>query len=263
VPADAGIDDVGAGLLDGLRHGHHLVPGAAALDQVEHRQAEDDDELGADAGAHGADHFEAEAHAVFQAAAPAVVAVVGVRHEELVDQVALGAHDLDTVVVGELAHRRALRVVGDGFLDFLFRQRMRRRRIDRRLERRGRHRAFGVGVAPGMQDLHADLAAVLVHGVGDDAVFGGFRLVVEDRCALHHDAVGIRREAAGDDEADAALRPRRVEGRHASVAVADVLQAGMHRSHQDAVLQRGEAEVERRQQVRVGIAHGKELRVAG
>jgi hypothetical protein len=31
----------------------------------------------ADARAHGADHVEAEAHAVFQAAAPAVVAVVG------------------------------------------------------------------------------------------------------------------------------------------------------------------------------------------
>jgi hypothetical protein len=43
-----------------------------------------------------------------KAAAPAVVAVVGLRRDELVDQVALGAHDLDAVVVGELAHRGAL-----------------------------------------------------------------------------------------------------------------------------------------------------------
>ena len=48
---------------------------------------------------------------------------------------------------------------------------------------------------------------------------------------------------------------RGIEGRHAVVAVADVLQAGVHRAHQHAILQRGEAEVERRQQVRVGIAH--------
>src|SRR5690606_12515915 len=41
VPADTGVDDGGAGLLDGLGQRHDLVPGAAAFDQVEHRQAID------------------------------------------------------------------------------------------------------------------------------------------------------------------------------------------------------------------------------
>ena len=36
VPADAGVDQRGAGLLDGLCQLHHLFPDAAALDQVEH-----------------------------------------------------------------------------------------------------------------------------------------------------------------------------------------------------------------------------------
>jgi hypothetical protein len=52
-----------------LRELHHFVPGAAALDQVEHRQAEDDDEVRADARACAHD-LDGEADAVLEGAAP-------------------------------------------------------------------------------------------------------------------------------------------------------------------------------------------------
>src|SRR3546814_2770196 len=75
-----------------------LVPVGAAFDQVEHRQSVNDDEVRPAGLAHAAHDFHREAHAVFRAAAPAVVALVGARNRELVEQVALRAHHLDAVV---------------------------------------------------------------------------------------------------------------------------------------------------------------------
>jgi len=51
------------------------------------------------------------------AAAPQVVAVVGARDQELVDQVALGAHDLDAVVAGPHRQRHRRREVARGAVD--------------------------------------------------------------------------------------------------------------------------------------------------
>src|SRR5689334_23541570 len=94
VPADAGVDDGRAGVLDQQGELHHLVPGLTALDQVEQREPVDDRE----AVAHGlpgtTDDLDRELHPPCRGAAPGVVAVVGPLGQELVDQVALGAHDL-------------------------------------------------------------------------------------------------------------------------------------------------------------------------
>jgi hypothetical protein len=89
----------------------------AAFDQVEHRQAEDDDEVLAHPLAGAAHDLQREADAVFIAAAPFVVAVVGVGGDELVDQVALGAHDLHAVIAGTLGQRGGIGVVLDRLLD--------------------------------------------------------------------------------------------------------------------------------------------------
>ena len=103
VPADTGVDDGRTGLLDGLGQRDDFFPGAAAFHQVEHRQAEDNDEVRPDRFTHPADDFHRQAHAVFVAAAPAVGAVVGVGGEELVNEITFGAHDFDAVVFGVFA----------------------------------------------------------------------------------------------------------------------------------------------------------------
>ena len=48
--------------------------------------------------ARAAHDLDRQAHAVLAVAAPGVVALVGARGEELVDEVAFRAHDLDAVV---------------------------------------------------------------------------------------------------------------------------------------------------------------------
>ena len=64
-------------------------------------------------------------------------------------------------------------------------------------------------------------------------------------------AFDARRDAAGDDQADAAARAFG-EKRGELVEIARVIfEAGVHRSHQHAIRQRREAEIERREQMRI------------
>ena len=111
------------------------------------------------------------------------------RGDELVDQVALAAHDLHTVVARVLRQRGAAHEVGNRLLHLVARQRVRRAGVDGALDRAGRHQIGVVGVAAKVQDLHGDLAARGVHGVGDDAVPRGLGL------GGQHSAAG-RRAAA-------------------------------------------------------------------
>ena len=103
--------------------------------------------------------LDREADPVREGAAPLVVAVVGARRDELVDQVALRAHDLDAVVAGALREARAADVVGDGLPHAPARQRARPEGRDRRAHRRRRDGQRVVGVAARVQDLQRDLAA--------------------------------------------------------------------------------------------------------
>ena len=57
-----------------------------------------DEEVVADELARATDDLDGEAHPLLGGAAPVVGTVVGAAGEELVDQVALGAHDLHSVV---------------------------------------------------------------------------------------------------------------------------------------------------------------------
>jgi hypothetical protein len=130
VPADAGIDDGGAGALDRLGQLHDFFPRAAVGDQVDHRQAVDDDEVAADGFARALDDLHRKAHAVGIAAAPVVGALVGVGDEELVDEVALGTHDLDAVVAGLAGQHGAAHEGADLAFDAACRQLARRERAD-------------------------------------------------------------------------------------------------------------------------------------
>ncbi len=82
----------------------------ATLDVLVANHARADDEIRADAIADGLQHFETEAQAVVQRAAIGVVAFVGERRPELIDEMAVSL-DLQTV---EAARLYALRGVGVG-----------------------------------------------------------------------------------------------------------------------------------------------------
>ena len=115
-----------------------------------------------------------------------------------------------------------------------------------------------VGVAARVQDLQGDLAALAVHGVRDDPVAARLPLGDEDRAAGVEGAGEVRREAAGDDEPDAAPGALGVVGREPVEVPGAVLEARVHRAHDDAVAQRREAEVERFEQVGVCRRHPPE-----
>lgn len=255
VPADAGVDDRGAGGFDLLGEVDDLVEGGAAGDQVEHREAVDEDEVLADGGAGAADDLQRETHAVLVGTAPAVGALVGGGGDELVDQVALGAHDLDAVVAGELGEAGGADEVLDGALDLDVGQLVRDEGADGGLDGAGGDQVLVVGVAAEVEDLHRDLPALGVHGLGDHPVLGGLLLGGEAGAALEGTARVVGGDAAGDDQTGAAAGALGVEGREALEAARVLFEARVHRAHDHAVRQGGEPEVERAQQVRVR-AHG-------
>jgi hypothetical protein len=258
VPAEVGADDGGAVGLHGLGQRHHLVPRQSAVQHVHRGNAEDDDEVGPDGGAHALHHLAREAHAVVPRAAPAVVAQVGLLDQKGADQVAARADDLHAVVAGQTGHCGALRKVGDLLLDAGFIQFVRCVAADARLHRRRRHAVRRAGQRPHVQDLQADLHVGVgrVHGGGDLPVLLG----LGRRGQLAADAgLFVGGDAASDDHAHAAARAFGVVRGHAFEAVGCFFQPGVHRAHQDAVLQPREAQVQGREDMRVagGAGHGR------
>ena len=134
MPANASVDDRCTSGFDGFGQGDNFVPGTAALDQIEHREAEDDDEIGSGRLAHTTHGFKGKTDAVFETAAPFVGSFVGLLGDKLVDQVAFRAHDLDTIVAGLLRERGAAGVVGNGLADAPARQRAWREAVDWRAQ---------------------------------------------------------------------------------------------------------------------------------
>ena len=254
VPADAGVQDGGARCLDGLGELYHLGQRGAALHQVEHGQAVDDDEVRTHPLARAPHDLDRETHAVGIAAAPVVVALVAARGNELVDQVALGAHDFHPVIARVLGQRGAAREVFDGLLHLVGRERVRHMGVDGCAQRARGHQVAVVGIAAEVQNLHRDLAALGMHCLGHLAVLLGLVLVDQHGPALHGPAALVGCDAARDDESHLAARPLGIEGRHAFEAVGHLLQPHVHGAHEHAVLQRGEAQVQRGMQVRVGAA---------
>ncbi len=251
VPADTGVDDRRTRLLDGLGQQHDFVPGTAALDQIEHRQTENDDEVRANGLTHPTDNFHRQAHAVFVAAAPAVGAVVGVGREELVNEITFRTHDFDAVVLGLLRQGRAGDEIADLFLDAFLVQLFRLERVDRRLNGAWRDLLRAIRVTAGVENLHADLAARLVHRTGNDTVLERFFLGRQLGRARVDATLIVRADTAGDHQADPTPGTFGKVRRHALETTWFFFKAGVHRTHQGAVAQRGKTQVQRGQQVRV------------
>jgi hypothetical protein len=250
VPAEMGADDVGAGAHHRMAERDDLVPGQAAFEHVHRRDAEDDQEALAHGRAHAPHHLHREAHAVIPRSAPAVGAQVGLLHQKGGQQVAGRADDLHAVVARQLGHGRALREVVQLLLNARLVQLVRREAADARLHRRRCHALRRAGQRAGVQDLHADLHLGVgrMHCLRDEFVL--FRLSRRGQLAADA-AFGVGRDAAGDDHAHAPARAFRVIRRHAREAVRCLFQPGVHRAHQDAVLQRREAHVQRAEDMRV------------
>ena len=252
VPADAGVQDSDTCRFQRLRELHHFFFRRSAFHQVQHGQAEDQDEVGPHAGPGAAHDLQRETNAVFITATPGVVALVGLARDELVDQVALGAHDLHTVVARALRQRGSVGVVLNGLLHFLGGQRVRAEGADGCLQRTGRHQLGVVGVAAKVQDLHANLAACGVHRLGHHLVFVGFLLRGHGRAAGHRAGAVVGCNTPGHDQADAAFGALGVESGHAGEAVTGLFQAHMHGAHEHAVFEGGKAQVQRAQHMGVG-----------
>ena len=255
VPADAGVQQRGARFHDGPSQRDHFRPAAAVGNQVEHRQPVDDDEVRANGLAHPLHDLDRQPHPVLVRAAPGIGALVGVRDEELVDQVALAAHHLDAVVAGLARQRGAADERADLTLHASRRQFARRKRRDRTLDARRRHAERVIAIAARVQDLQCDAPALGVHGIGDLAVAPGRRRGGQRARERLGPAGDVGREAAGHDQAHAAARALGQILSQCGEMLAAVFEPGVHAAHQHAVGQGGEAQVERGQQVGVGCGH--------
>ena len=83
VPADAGVEDVAPAASIARATCSDFRRGQAAFHELERRDAVDDDEIRARGGAHRRTTSTGKAHAVLEAPAPVVLALVGARREKL------------------------------------------------------------------------------------------------------------------------------------------------------------------------------------
>ncbi len=174
--------------------------------------------------------------------------------EELVQEIPLRPHDLYPIIARLAGAQGAGGDITDLLLDAFFVEFLGREHGDGGFDRAWSHAFGSKGIAARVQDLHGDLAARFMHPLGDDAVVVHVLLADHHRRAMGHGTFAVRPDAAGDHQAHIAPRPCRIELRHA-VPVAGFLQPGVHRAHQQPVLQRGKTKVERGKQVGV-VGHG-------
>ena len=190
----------------------HVVVGEAVRMKLVATDAHAHHEVVADLGAHRLEHLHAEAHAVLEAAAPLVLALVDPRTPELVDQVLVHGGELDAVEAAFLGPARGLGEITDDAPDLLLLDGLAGGAVHRLAYPRGRHQgrpveAVPARTAPHMGDLDHDLAAVLVDGsrevleVRNDAVGGEVNRAPPALGAVN----GDHRRAAADAQATAAL----------------------------------------------------------
>ena len=112
-----------------------------------------------------------------------------------------------------------------------------------------------LGIAPGVQHLHQNLAALGVHPIDDQAMPRIALASPERGRAETEPAFRVGGDAAGDDQADVAPGPLGIEGDEALEATFGFLEAGMHRAHDDPVPELREAQIQRGQETGMRRRH--------
>jgi hypothetical protein len=186
--AGARLDEVQIGEPERIERLHdmgverHRIGFTAAIGDAVWRQPQAD-AVGTPNLDHRLRHFHQEARTVLDSAAILISAQIGVRLQELLDQVTVGAVDLDAVEAGGKRVLRGLPVGIDHARNFGCLKRA-RRLVDHRLavrrpglqigrdrDRRWRHRQHAAGLERGMRDasdmpeLEEDHAAPGVNGI--------------------------------------------------------------------------------------------------
>lgn len=173
-------------------------------------EAHGDGEVGADGGADGLVDLTQQPHAVFEAAAVLVGALVLVKGHEAGDEVAVARVDLHAIKAGLLGVGGGDAELAHQLLDFLDGGLPGHISVPGAGHGGDGHRLHAtidvaVGLTAGVVDLAEDFAAVLVDGVGHLLVAGDLRVLIETSHILVSGGIAVDAVVLGDDQAKAAL----------------------------------------------------------
>ena len=232
-------------------HRHGVGIDIQAVEAVEHRIETEADTVQRHDFADGIEYLEENPRAVFVASAVFVGTQVGLRREELVEEVAVGGVDLDPVKAGGLGIGGGTFEVGGHRLDVVTAQRPwrhgarlagERKHLPFRVHRRWRHRRLAVvefrqRQAAAVPELADDQPATGMDCIGDQAPAGN--LLIRPDAGGEGVAAALWRNdgAFGNDQAGTGALGV-VLGHHRRRHVAGVVAAAAgERRHDDAVLQ--------------------------
>src|SRR5471032_959602 len=161
----------------------HVFVGQAVRVELVTAQTDADAEIRADFLAHSLQDFQAETHAILEAAAPFVGTLVDARAPELVDHVLVHRRQFNAVQATGLGATSRGGVVADHPPDFFRLDGFARRTVHRFTDARWRQQRWPMLAVPTRASAHVgnldhDLGAMLVHGIGqvlevrDDPVIG-------------------------------------------------------------------------------------------
>ena len=150
-----------------ISRGHLRCDAGAIFVAVVAGQPEADRDARADRGPHGGEHLDREANPVLERPAVLVVAFVGVGREELVDQVVVGAVELDAVEAAADGVAGRDREVLDDVRDLVPFERLGRLDVDGAVRGSQQRSAVPVGAAlgPAVRELDEGQRAVAMDGV--------------------------------------------------------------------------------------------------
>ena len=208
--ADGDVQQVDAGLFQsGADADRVLQAQAGAQRQFVADDAKADREIGSHHLAYPRHHLQRKAQALVKCAAILVLAAVKGRRQELVDQIAVGAVDLDRVEPGFLGAAGSLPKGFHQVLDLGDCQGMGHHAHTCIGDGRGGDdkaaRVLGLGADTAVVELERNLGPMLVYGRGQPPKAGDLVVIVDADLGRHAPPARIDRGVLDDDQADAAL----------------------------------------------------------